>query len=521
MRWGDLGGLAVASLRQRKFRTGLTLLGITIGSVLMLLTLAGGMGAADAVQAHYRGSEQMRTIRVDIGQERDTSDIPPDELAVPGEMSAERRERLKASLEENHPRMKYRHSEPMAAEVFDRWDQIPHVESLRPVITLSINLERAGTSKAVTLAGGPAGDSRVEETVVSGNGFSRDDAPEILIHEYLAYQWGFQDEATLDQLIGETVLVEHYSHREDPFAQSLQWASQGRGDLSPKEARQVVETLKQLAKGAAALGISEQQIGKLLRLVEQPAEEGEKPHESTSGPLSAAELKIVGLFRTPENEHYTWESGLSHLGWTDVIVPMKVARELVRPLKTDFWIHSTSVIVDSELEVESVQNTLNDQGYRTHSTVDFLRHVRERITFITSILTGLAFAAVAVAALGIANTMAMTVLERTREIGVMKAVGAGRRQVLGVFLFEGAILGGLGSGLGLLVGWLCTILLQDWVRGIVEGEFHHEVEHPVFTLPVWLLFGLPALVTGITTVASLLPARRAAGIDPIAALRSE
>ena len=273
-------------------------------------------------------------------------------------------------------------------------------------------------------------------------------------------------------------------------------------------------------------------ITRLLALEEDPPpdDDGEVDSEAAPPapgseqllqPAASVEFTIVGLFREVDGEHYGWESGLSHLAWKEAIIPMKSAREFIRPLKDEFWIQDAHVIVDSEEHVETVQAELDQQGYMTRSTVDFLRRIQRDILFITSIVTGLAFAAVAVAALGIANTMAMTVLERTREIGVMKAIGARNRQVLALFLAEGAILGALGSGLGVLVGWIVSLILHDWVRNIVEGQVHMDLSERVFSLPLWLVFGLPLLVTSLTVLASLLPARRAAAIDPISALRSE
>jgi putative ABC transport system permease protein len=536
MRPGDLLGLAFASLRQRKLRTSLTLLGVVIGTVLMLLTLSGGLGVSDAVANYYRGSERMRTIRVDVGQTPDPSGIPAVELELAGNMSDARRERLRKALESRHPLMKWKLSEPMTPDRFDEWDRIGHVESLRPQITLQVDLWRGDDSRTVTMAGGPAGYARLEETIVEGAGFSADDAPEALIHEYIAYQWGFHDEASLDQLIGQTVRVEYFSPT-DPLLNSIRWASRGEDALSPEEVRQTAQTLRRLAAAAESFGVPREQAELIQRalLGTEPESkgndvpEGEAGEESShresarmdAGPQQSREFRVVGVFRTPEQDHYPWESGLSFLSWADVIVPMKTARDFIRPIADEAWIQDTLVLVDSEDHIEPVQSAMRKQGYQTGSMLEFVREVQQKIVYITTILAGLAFAAVAVAGLGIANTMAMTVLERTREIGVMKAVGARDGQILALFLSEGAMMGFAGSAIGLVAGWGVTFLIRHEVRRYVEGDFGHSFDHPLFVFPLWLPAGLLALVTALTTVASLLPARRAARIDPIQALRTE
>ena len=249
----DLLSLGLASLQQRKLRTGLTVLGVAIGTLLMLLTLAGGLGVAEAVRAHNRGSEWLRTIRVDIGSESDPSDIPPEDLAVEGEMSDERRERLRKALETKHPMMSWKQSEPLTAARFDEWEQLPHVESIRPEISLSVSLLMENDARQAQLGAGPAGNTKLEETIVAGGCFSSDVAAEMLVHEYLAYQWGFHDDDSLDDLIGRTVRVEYFA-REDPIVNSIQWASRGRGDLSPREAEQVARTLRPTGRGSPVAG---------------------------------------------------------------------------------------------------------------------------------------------------------------------------------------------------------------------------------------------------------------------------
>ena len=142
-------------------------------------------------------------------------------------------------------------------------------------------------------------------------------------------------------------------------------------------------------------------------------------------------------------------------------------------------------------------------------------------TFLTSFLALLVWLA---AALGITNIMFTSVLERTREIGVMKAVGARDRHVQLIFLVEGALLGGLGGALGVLGGWLVSFPFDAHARRVMEHQYYAfdtHVHHSPFVFPWWLVLGVPLFTTLVAVLAAVLPARRAAKVDPIQALRHE
>ena len=130
--------------------------------------------------------------------------------------------------------------------------------------------------------------------------------------------------------------------------------------------------------------------------------------------------------------------------------------------------------------------------------------------------------AVLVASLGITNTMFMSVLERTREIGVMKAVGARDRHIQMIFLVEGALLGVLGGGLGVLGCWLASFPGDSYARKLLEEHsLLNHLRQSLFVFPWWLVLGVPFFAGVVTTLAAVLPARRAARVNPIKALRHE
>jgi putative ABC transport system permease protein len=103
----------------------------------------------------------------------------------------------------------------------------------------------------------------------------------------------------------------------------------------------------------------------------------------------------------------------------------------------------------------------------------------------------------------------------------MKAVGAGNGHLQLIFLVEGALLGLLGGGLGLLIAWGASFPGDAWVRSMVSRDLKIELRESLFVFPVWLIVVVLLFAVVVTTLAAVYPARRAAGVDPVAALRHE
>ena len=122
------------------------------------------------------------------------------------------------------------------------------------------------------------------------------------------------------------------------------------------------------------------------------------------------------------------------------------------------------------------------------------------------------------ASIGIINTLMMAIYERTREIGVMKAVGATEGTIRLLFTVEGGALGFLGGVIGVSVGFALGMLLN------IIGSRTFLSDFPTLNMSVFypgLIFGVIGLTTAISLLAGLYPASRAAGLDPVEALRYE
>jgi putative ABC transport system permease protein len=170
----------------------------------------------------------------------------------------------------------------------------------------------------------------------------------------------------------------------------------------------------------------------------------------------------------------------------------------------------TKEAVERYLRVDSDARELRPDGTTlvARTSGDFVEQIGEVIDRITRFVTGIAVIALVVGAIGIANIMLVSVTERTREIGVMKAVGARNRDVMRLFLVEAALLGGVGAVLGVPLGLAVGF----------GASVYAEVQFAL--APTWMVL---SVVVGVLVgvVAGLYPAWRAARVDPIDALRYE
>jgi len=172
--------------------------------------------------------------------------------------------------------------------------------------------------------------------------------------------------------------------------------------------------------------------------------------------------------------------------------------------------------------IDAVVDAVTAEGYQENSTVEFLKHARREVTLIAAGLTLFALVALGVAGIGITNTMVTSVVERTREIGVLKAVGARDGQVLHLFLAEGAMIGLLGGLLGYGVArGLAGPLDRLCLRLVQEQSKTELVSKTVFEFPWWLGAGAVGLVLVVTVLAAVYPALRAARVQPVEAVRHE
>lgn len=169
------------------------------------------------------------------------------------------------------------------------------------------------------------------------------------------------------------------------------------------------------------------------------------------------------------------------------------------------------LLLTDESQTEKVKNDLKAQGYEASTRQDNVGKALEAVNAIRLFLLVFAGIAIFTAIFGVINTQLMSVLERTREIGIMKALGLSEGGVLLMFSFEAGLIGFMGSIAGTLIAIPFALLLATLGK---DASFSVPITIPNFLIVVIVL-------VGISMLSGLLPARRASKLDPVEALRSE
>lgn len=182
------------------------------------------------------------------------------------------------------------------------------------------------------------------------------------------------------------------------------------------------------------------------------------------------------------------------------------------------------VLAEDRSQVVALAQTITDMGYYASTPEQFVQGINSFFLVLQVIFGGVGAVALLVAAIGIANTMTMAILERTREIGLMKAVGATNRDVLSIFLGEAAGIGFIGGLGGVLVGWgsgaLIQILATAYLAGSTQPGMGGTTSINIYT-PAWLPVFALIFATLVGLLSGLYPALRAAILVPVTALKYE
>jgi putative ABC transport system permease protein len=274
-------------------------------------------------------------------------------------------------------------------------------------------------------------------------------------------------------------------------------------------------------------------IGKdlLLRYAERQALASESGGTAqNSGGFSVVpkekRLRIIGVVETEP------ASGFGGFGSGRLLIPLPVAETLRAAQVNDLRdvlrgsspsdkpaYASLSVRVKSPSLVDATEKKIKDLGFSAFSLLDASKSLRIFFSVFDLLLGIFGSLALAVATLGIVNTLVMAILERRREIGVLKALGAADSDVKQLFFVEAGVMGLSGGVLGVLLGWLIGQALTFATNVYLKRQDLPGVQ--ISSVPLWLIAGAIGFAILVSLIAGLYPASRAAKLNPVDALRYE
>jgi putative ABC transport system permease protein len=513
VRLNDAFLLPIAALWQQKLRTMLTTLGVVFGAFVLAASLSIGQGVQETIDRESRRNEISRRVDVSSKWETPKSKSAEDEVKVEGAMTADRRERLRKSLadstRQNSPAKTGTH---LTRNRLKKLAAIPHVDRVIPSVYAQGFALLNGKSEATMVTSARPDNEAVRKRIVAGSFLDAPNQKGVVITEFLAYRVGLINDADVKAAIGKPIRIEFRTQAVEPGLKVYLRKSQGQ--MSLEESNVVDKLADHLPEALEKLNLTPAEV-QLLResLKGQPAS---RPQTFT---LS---FTLLGVIRRPTDDERS-QNYEPDFGDSLILVPYQTATDLMflMPSKEELYVDQAVILVDKEENVKGVVKQVDEMGLSSRAAIEFIERERLIYLLIFGGMTCVAGVALLVAALGIANTMLMSVLERTREIGIMKAVGADNRHLQFMFLVEGALIGFLGAVVGLLLAWAASIPGDAWVRSMVMRDIKIELKGSIFVFPPWISFSVLIFTVLVTTLAALYPARHASRIDPVKALRHE
>jgi len=466
MKLGDLTELAARNLREAVLRNSLTTLGISVGVASLVALLSLGVGLQQLVDRSVARAGLFDTISV-----RSRQSAP---FGQPG--GGRRNPRDAAELAP--PR-------PLDDAARREFAALPNVVEVNPEVRFTAEARREPISQLVMVSG-MAASSQSSGTLdgLNGHFFSGPDAEEAIIQGDLAKRLVEVGQAPAS-LLGQEITLR--------FAQ--------RQALPPPSQQAPTDAPNQ------AVGPDEEAMG--FSIV--PSEK---------------KFLVVGV--TPTSDSGGGQVGFNNAG---MYLPLAVAEKLQVVQQGDLRDVSRSnaaqgtryaalnIRASSPTAVAQIESSVTHMGFAAFSLIDVTRNLRTFFAIFDMFLGIFGSLALAVASLGIINTLVMAILERRREIGVLKALGAADRDVRQLFFAEAGVMGLAGGLFGVLLGWAIGRAIQFSTMIYLKRQ---GVNPPnIWSVPWWLVLGAIAFAVVVSLASGIYPASRAARLDPVEALRYE
>lgn len=207
--------------------------------------------------------------------------------------------------------------------------------------------------------------------------------------------------------------------------------------------------------------------------------------------------------------------------YAEPAISTKIEAGITRPQpgRMEMQYSFATVRTENVETTKRLSNELREMGYQAYSIADGLEGIEQGTRTVQAILGGIGAISLLVAAIGIINTMVMSIYERTREIAVIKVLGASFSGIRWLFLAESTLIGLLGGAAGLAFSYLLSVLINIYAQGFIGAGGPEAQAVQISLIPLWLNLFSVIFSGAIGLIAGLYPATRAMRLDPVTAMR--
>lgn len=214
-----------------------------------------------------------------------------------------------------------------------------------------------------------------------------------------------------------------------------------------------------------------------------------------------------------------------------VMIDMELAKEIINTYNQKNGVKDAKepeysqvkLWVDDIDNVDAVQAQIEEMGFNASSMASVRNELQGELNVIELVLGCLAAISLLVAAIGITNTMIMSIYERTKEIGIMKVLGCYISNIRVIFLMEAGMIGLLGGAMGTIISFIISAVMNSLGGGLFEFMYGSSIggDSQVSIIPFWLVLLALAFSTSVGLVSGFYPANRAVKISALEAIRNE
>lgn len=230
-------------------------------------------------------------------------------------------------------------------------------------------------------------------------------------------------------------------------------------------------------------------------------------------------LSAAGILKGDYSKDY---GGTLYSLYIDIDLAKKLMKEYnsLNGIKGTSTYSSVKVKVRDVNAVDEIESAIQDLGYETYSASSIRDSLKQMTNILQLVLGGIGAISLLVAALGITNTMVMSIYERTREIGVMKVLGCRLQDIRGLFLTEAGAIGLLGGILGIILSYMISFVINVISKSVMAAQ-GSEVVGNASVIPLWLVLLGVGIAIIVALAAGFYPANRAVRISALSAIRQE
>jgi putative ABC transport system permease protein len=462
MKLRDLTQLAGRNLREAMLRNSLTTLGIAVGVASLVAMLSLGVGLQELASTRLSKTGLFDAIFVMSRA---------NQRAFGG--------RPQPAADSNQPVRR------LDDDARQQLAQIKNVVEVYPEVRFPAEIQFDGKPYMTTVAGIPA-SARADGSFdgMKGAFFSGPDADEAILQIELAKDMS----KASDSLIGKEITLRYAERQSLPAEPEPATGANGKSSAT-----------------AASTDTAELSPG--FSII---------PRE--------LKLRIIGIVETEP------AAGFGGLGRGRLLIPQQIAqklriaqptdlREMLRGINGKPTYESLTVRVTSPKAVQGVEDAIKTMGFGTFSILDATKNLQLFFTVFDLLLGIFGSLALTVSSLGIINTLVMAILERRREIGILKALGAADRDVRGLFFAEAGAMGLVGGICGVVLGWLIGRALTFGTNVYLARQQLPSID--LSSVPLWMVGAAIAFSFVVSLAAGIYPAARAAKLNPVEALRYE